>query len=186
MTWDWFQRPCKWTQFDSFVWSGHLWPSIYVSNWPPARRQTAPTTETNKVNNNTSVQTRGSICTAPKILTVDFENKHSHVICSLFVYCPRRACFYAVADWLNSFVIQRVARGQLPILFLFCFICSESICFDRCPTTSPHGLTFSWWVCYGLCQRHKLIKFAHFFLYFFILFLCLFLSLWPFQLYLIP
>ena len=29
----------------------------------------------------------------------------------------------------------------------------------RC--TSPRGLTFTWWWCYGLCPRHKPTKFAY-------------------------
>ena len=33
------------------------------------------------------------------------------------------------------------------------------------PLMGPHGLTFAWWGCYSLCQRHKLTKFAHSFLF---------------------
>ena len=29
------------------------------------------------------------------------------------------------------------------------------------PDPSPHGLTFSWWECYGLCARHKPTKLTH-------------------------
>ena len=31
--------------------------------------------------------------------------------------------------------------------------------------SSPRGITFSWWGCYGLCHRHKLTKLAHSFLF---------------------
>ena len=44
------------------------------------------------------------------------------------------------------------------------------------PTPRPRGLTFTWWGCCGLCQRHEPTELAHSFL---IPFLCLFLSLWP-------
>ena len=51
----------------------------------------------------------------------------------------------------------------------------------------PHGLTFTWWGCYGLCPSHTLTELAHsfysvlvFISVFMALFLCLFLSLWPF------
>ena len=31
----------------------------------------------------------------------------------------------------------------------------------RLAHTSPRGITFSWWVCYGLCLRHKPSELAH-------------------------
>ena len=48
--------------------------------------------------------------------------------------------------------------------------------------TRPHGLTFSWWGCYGLCLRHKPTELAD-------IFYSVLVSvsvLWPFQLYFIP
>ena len=54
---------------------------------------------------------------------------------------------------------------------------------NRYLNNSPHGLTFTWWGCYGSCLWHKPTELAH---SFFILLLYLFLSLWPFQLYFIP
>ena len=33
------------------------------------------------------------------------------------------------------------------------------------PVVHPCGLTFTWWGCYGLCQRHKPTKLAHSFLF---------------------
>ena len=35
---------------------------------------------------------------------------------------------------------------------------------DAC-TTSPHGLTFTWWRCCGLCQKRQQTKLAHSFLF---------------------
>ena len=49
----------------------------------------------------------------------------------------------------------------------------------------PHRLTFTWWGCYGLCQRHKSTKLAHSFLFCSCVCFSL-MQLWPFQLYFIP
>ena len=35
--------------------------------------------------------------------------------------------------------------------------------FESCH--SPRGLTFTWWECYGFCQRHKPTELAHSFLF---------------------
>ena len=32
-------------------------------------------------------------------------------------------------------------------------------------STHPRGLTFTWWGCYGLCQRHKPTEVTHSFLF---------------------
>ena len=51
----------------------------------------------------------------------------------------------------------------------------------RCPylcgyvvTICPRGLTFTWWGCYGLCQRHKPSELAHFFLFCACVYFCLY------------
>ena len=64
------------------------------------------------------IQTHGSICTAPRRFTVVLEKtktnqkQKDHVLCSHFVFC-KEASSYEGADWLSSFDIQRMARGQL-------------------------------------------------------------------------
>ena len=36
-----------------------------------------------------------------------------------------------------------------------CLIISNVICFDHSIVLVPRGLTFTWWECRGLCQRHN-------------------------------
>ena len=49
-------------------------------------------------------------------------------------------------------VMLQTLRSLLSGLSLFLSVC-------------PRGLTFSWWGCYGLCQRHKLTELALSFLF---------------------
>ena len=42
------------------------------------------------------------------------------------------------------------------------------------PPPRPRGLTFTWWGCYSLCQRHKATEHAHSFLFCSCVYFCLY------------
>ena len=45
------------------------------------------------------------------------------------------------------------------------------------PLTNPYRLTFTWWECYGLCQRHKPTELAHSFFYSALVYVSVFMAL---------
>ena len=65
--------------------------------------------------------------------------------------------------------------NEICVLLMGCAHCSVRK-LSKCLVlhTSPRGLTFMWWGCYGLCHRHKPTELTHSFLFCSCVYLCLY------------